>query len=163
MIEIGSELPEATLLKLDADGGPESVQLSTYTKGRKVVLFGLPGAFTRTCTAAHVPSFMRVMDGLKAKGVDEVICLAVNDPFVMDAWADSTGGATAGITFLGDASGDFTKAIGMGFDAPPVGFFGRSKRYSMLIEDNKVSIFNVDGNPGECNMSAGETMLDEMG
>lgn len=161
MIEIGSTVPEATLLRLNAEGGPESVELSSFTKGRKVVLFALPGAFTRTCTAAHVPSFIRVIDQLKEKGVDDVLCVAVNDPFVMGAWGDSTGATAAGIHMLGDADGSFTKAIGMGFDAPPVGFFGRSKRLSMLLEDGVVKVLNTD-TPGECTMTAGEAMLDEM-
>ena len=163
MIEIGSHLPEATLLRLGADGGPESVALSSLTKGRTVVIFGLPGAFTRTCSAAHVPSFIRTKDQLAAKGVQDIICVSVNDPFVMGAWAESTGAGAAGIHMLGDADGSFTRALGLSFDAPPVGLLGRSKRYAMLVEDNEVKILNVDGSPGECNLSAGETMVDEIG
>jgi peroxiredoxin len=162
MIEIGSTLPEATLLRRGADGGPESIDLHTLTKGRKVVIFGLPGAFTRTCSAAHVPSFMRVKDQLAAKGVDDVICVAVNDPFVMGAWSDSTGAGDAGLHMLGDADGAFTKAMGLDFDAPPAGFHGRSKRYAMLVEDNTVKVLSIDANPGECNLSAGEAMLEAL-
>ena len=161
MIEIGADLPEATLLRMGAEG-PESVALSSLTKGRKVVLFGLPGAFTGTCTSAHVPSFLRVQDKLREKGVDDVICVSVNDVFVMDAWSESTGAKAAGMMMVGDGDGSFTKSIGMDFDAPPVGLFGRSKRYSMLVEDNKVVIFNLEDSPGECNITAGESMLDEM-
>lgn len=160
-IKTGETLPEATLLMMGADG-PTSVSLRDKTKGRKVVLFGLPGAYTGTCSTAHVPSFIRTKDGFAGKGVDEIICVAVNDPFVMEAWSKDTGGKEAGISFLGDADGAFTAAIGMDFTAPPVGFHGRSKRYSMLVEDGVVSILNEEGSPGECEISAGETLLDAL-
>ena len=160
-ITTGDTLPDATLLRMGTDG-PEAVQLSSLTNGRKVVIFGLPGAFTGTCSTAHVPSFMRTLDGFKAKGVDEVICLAVNDPFVMDAWSKDTGAGSAGITMLGDAQSEFTTAIGMDFTAPPVGFVARSKRYSMLVDNGVVQILNEEGSPGECEISAGETLLEAM-
>ena len=157
-ISTGATLPDATLLRMGADG-PEEVQLSSLTKGRKVALFGLPGAFTGTCTTAHVPSFMRTIGDFRAKGVEEVICIAVNDPFIMDAWGKSTGAAEAGIVMLGDATSEFTKAIGMNFTAPPVGFYDRSKRYAMLVDDGVVTVLNEEGSPGECEISAGETLL----
>ena len=160
-ISTGATLPDATLLRLGAEG-PEAVQLSSLTKGRKVVIFGLPGAYTGTCSTAHVPSFMRTIEGFRAKGIEDVICIAVNDPFVMDAWGKSTGATAAGIVMLGDASAEFTKAIGMNFTAPPVGFYDRSKRYSMLVDDGVVSILNEEGSPGECEISAGETLLDQV-
>jgi peroxiredoxin len=157
-IATGDRLPNATLLQIGADG-PEGVQLADKLTGRKVVIFGLPGAYTGTCSTAHVPSFMRVIGDLKAKGVDEVICVAVNDPFVMQAWGEATGASAAGITMLGDAASELTTAIGMNFSAPPVGFADRSKRYSMLVEDGVVTILNAEDNPGECEISAGETLL----
>lgn len=157
-ISTGATLPDATLLRMGADG-PEEVQLSSLTKGRKVAIFGLPGAYTGTCTTAHVPSFMRTIGEFKAKGVDDVICIAVNDPFIMDAWGKSTGAAEAGIVMLGDAAAEFTKAIGMEFTAPPVGFYDRSKRYSMLVDDGVVTALNPEASPGECEISAGETLL----
>lgn len=160
-IETGDTLPDATLLSIGADG-PQPVALAEKTSGRKVAIFGVPGAYTGTCTNAHVPSFIRSMDALKEKGVDEVICVSVNDPFVMDAWGDSTGAKAAGITMLGDADGSFTKAIGMDWSAPPVGFFGRSQRYSMLVEDGKVTILNPESGPGECDISAGETLVSQL-
>lgn len=160
-ISTGETLPDATLLRMGAQG-PEAVQLSSLTSGRKVVIFGLPGAYTGTCSTAHVPSFMRTKDAFAAKGVDEVICLAVNDPFVMDAWSKDTGAGAAGITMLGDAQSEFTTAIGMDFTAPPVGFVSRSKRYSMLVDNGVVQILNEEGSPGECEISAGETLLDAM-
>ena len=158
----GTALPDATLLRM-GDDGPEEIALSSLTAGRKVVIFGLPGAYTGTCTTAHVPSFIRTMDAFRDKGVDEVICIAVNDPFVMKAWGEATGATAAGVTMLSDASGDFAAAIGMDFTAPPVGFFGRSKRYSMLVDDGTVSILNEEASPGECEISAGETLLAQVG
>ncbi|HBD91421.1 MAG TPA: peroxiredoxin, partial [Gemmobacter sp.] len=103
-ISAGSTLPEASLLVFGANG-PEKLDLADKVKGRKVVIFGLPGAYTGTCTTAHVPSFMRTKDAFAAKGVDEIICVSVNDPFVMKAWGESTGATEAGITFAGDADG----------------------------------------------------------
>lgn len=158
-ISVGDTLPEATLLRVGGDG-PESVELGPKLKGRKVVIFGLPGAFTRTCTAAHMPSFIRTKGAFEEKGVDEIICISVNDPFVMDAWGDSTGGTEAGITLLADAAADFTKAIGLNFTAPPVGFFDRSQRYALYAEDGVVKVLHVEEGPGVCEASAGEALLE---
>ena len=160
-IRTGDTLPDATLLVLGANG-PEEVALADKLKGRKVVIFGLPGAYTGTCSTAHVPSFMITYDDFKAKGVDEIICVAVNDPFVMKAWGDATGASEVGITMLGDAHSAFTTAIGMEFSAPPAGFINRSKRYAMLVEDGVVSILNAEENAGVCEISAGETLLEAM-
>ncbi len=160
-ISIGDTLPDATLLKMGAEG-PERVQLSSLTEGRKVVIFALPGAYTGVCTTAHVPSFMRVADDLRGKGIEDIICISVNDPFVMKNWSDSTGAADAGIAMLGDASAEFTKAIGMDFSAPPVGLIDRSKRYSMVVDNGKVTHLNAEGSPGECEISAGETLRDQL-
>ncbi|MEO0676870.1 MAG: peroxiredoxin [Pseudomonadota bacterium] len=160
-ISVGDTLPEASFLRIGS-AGPESVSVSELVKGKKVVIFGLPGAYTGTCTTAHVPSFMRTIGAFKEKGVDDVICVAVNDPFVMDQWGKDTGAADAGIVMLGDAASDFTLAIGMDFDAPPVGFKSRSKRYSMLVEDGVVTVLNAESNPGECEISAGETLLEQV-
>ena len=154
----GTKLPDAMLCRMGADG-PETVQLADLLAGRKVVIFGLPGAYTGTCSTSHVPSFMRTFEAFKAKGVDDVICLSVNDPFVMGAWSKDTGAGDAGILMLGDPASEFTKAVGMDFDAPPVGFVSRSKRYSMLVDDGVVTILNLEGSPGECQISAGETLL----
>ena len=139
-ISVGDTLPQATLLQL----------------------FGLPGAYTGTCSTAHVPSFIRTKGDFDAKGVDEIICVSVNDPFVMQAWGEATGATEAGLTFLGDADGSFTKAIGMDFDAPPAGLHGRSKRYAMLVEDGVVKVLNEEASPGTCEISSGETLLDAL-
>lgn len=155
----GDKLPEAELMHFDGQS-PQTVQLSELLAGKRAVLFGVPGAFTRTCTAAHVPSFIRTKDGFSAKGIDLVICVSVNDPFVMKAWAESTGAEDAGITMLADPSSAFIGELGLAFDGPPVGFYGRSKRFAMLVNDGIVEVLQVEDSPGECSVSAGEALLD---
>jgi cytochrome c peroxidase len=142
--------------------GPEPVALADKVKGRKVVIFAVPGAFTPTCHSAHVPSFVRTKDQFDAKGVDEIICVSVNDPFVMKAWGEATGATAAGITMLADPQSEFTKAIGMDFDAPPAGLMGRSLRYAMIADDGKVSVMQAEENPGVCDVSGGESLLDAL-
>jgi len=159
-ISIGDTLPDATLI--GTGDKPEPVKMADKVKGRKVVIFGLPAAFSGTCSTAHVPSFLRNRDKLAERGVDEVICVSVNDYFVMKAWDEETGASKGGITFLADGTAEFTKAIGMNFTAPPVGFVDRSRRYAMLVEDGKVTLLNVEESPGQCELSAAETLLDRM-
>jgi glutaredoxin/glutathione-dependent peroxiredoxin len=158
-ITTGAKLPDATLLRM-GDAGAEAVSLAAKLKGRKVVIFGLPGAYTGTCSTAHVPSFIRTASKLAEKGVDEIICVSVNDPFVMKAWGEATGATAAGITMLGDADASFSRAIGMTFDVPHLGFFARSKSYSLLAEDGVVTQFNPETGTG-CEISAGEHLLSQ--
>ncbi|MEM7520962.1 MAG: peroxiredoxin [Pseudomonadota bacterium] len=160
-IAAGDMLPDATLVQMGAEG-PAPVQMADKMKGRKVVIFAVPGAYTPTCHSAHVPSFVRTKDQFDEKGVDEIICVACNDPFVMQAWGEATGAAAAGITMLADAQSEFTKAIGMDFDAPPAGLIGRSKRYAMLVDDGKVSVLQAEENPGVCDVSGGEALLESI-
>lgn len=157
-LTVGEKLPAATLLQIGANG-PESVDLAALTAGRKVVIFAVPGAYTGVCTTAHVPSFIRTKPQFDAKGVDEILCVSVNDPFVMAAWGEATGATAAGITLLADAEAAFTKAIGMAFSAPPVGLIDRSARYAMLVEDGVVKVLNREESPGVCELSAGEGLL----
>lgn len=158
-ISTGETLPDATMMVMGAEG-PEGVALKDKFAGRKVVIFGLPGAYTGTCSTAHVPSFIRTVDAFKAKGVDEVICVSVNDPFVMDAWGKATGAEEAGIAMLGDSEAVFTKAIGMDFSAPPVGLIDRSLRYALYAEDGVVKVLQQEENPGVCDVSGGEALLE---
>ena len=158
-ISVGDKLPAATLTRL-GDNGPEEVDLGALTAGRKVVLFAVPGAYTPTCHSAHVPSFIRTKDAFAGKGVDEIICVSVNDPFVMKSWGEATGANEAGITMLADAQSALTTAIGMNFDAPPAGLMARSKRYAMLVEDGTVTVLHAEASPGECEISAGEGLLE---
>lgn len=153
----GDKLPEGTLLQMTQDG-PAAVDLAQYATGR-VAIFALPGAYTGTCSTQHVPSFIRTADQFRAKGVDRIVCVSVNDPFVMGAWAKDTGADKAGLTFLSDADGAFTEAMGMAFDAPPAGLFGRSKRYAMLVEDGTITALEVEESPGQCSISGGESLL----
>lgn len=156
-LSVGGRLPEADLVTMGAEG-PETVSLSARLKGRKVVVFGLPGAFTGPCTTAHIPSFIRTADAFRAKGVAEIICISVNDPFVLKAWGEATGATKAGITHLGDAEGKLTHALGMEFTAPQIGLIGRSNRYALVLEDGRITHANID-KPGECNISTGEALL----
>jgi peroxiredoxin len=157
-ISTGDRLPAATLMKM-GEKGPEPVDLGSRLAGRKVVLFAVPGAFTPTCHSAHVPSFLRTRDALAEKGIDEVICVAVNDPFVMGAWDAATGAGAGGITMLADPEAAFTKAVGMDFSAPPAGLVDRSARYAMIVEDGVVTLLHRDENPGTCEATAGEALL----
>jgi peroxiredoxin len=159
-ISVGGRLPDAHFVTMTAEG-PAMVDLSARLKGRKVVLFALPGAFTGTCSTIHMPSFVRTADALRAKGVDEIICLSVNDPFALNAWGEATGATKAGITLMGDADGSFTKAVGMDFTAPQIGLYGRSNRYALVLEDGVVTVANIDA-PGVCDISAGEALLETL-
>jgi len=157
-ISVGDTLPEATLIKL-GDKGPEPVSLQDLARGRKLVLFAVPGAFTPTCHSAHVPSFIRTKDQFTAKGVDEIICVSVNDPFVMKAWGEATGATSAGVTMLADADSGFTKAMGLAFSAAPAGLMDRSKRYALYAEDGVVKQLHLEESPGTCEISGGEALL----
>lgn len=156
-LSIGERLPDATFVRMGKDG-PETVVLADRLKARKVVVFGLPGAFTGPCSTAHMPSFIRTAEAFRKKGVEEIICVAVNDPFVLQAWGEATGATAAGITLLGDADGSFTKALKMGFTAAHLGLIGRSNRYALMLEDGIITAANID-KPGECNISTGEQLL----
>jgi len=158
-ISTGDQLPQATLLRIGDNGRPEAVALDDLTKGRKVIVFGLPGAFTPTCSSAHLPSFIRTRAQFTDKGVDEIICVSVNDPFVMAAWAQASGADEGGVTLLADPASEFTTAIGMNFDFPPSGFHGRSIRYALLVEDGGVKIVQTEESPTACEATAGEGLL----
>jgi peroxiredoxin len=156
-IKIGDELPEATLRLVTADG-PKPVKSSEFFGGRKVVLFGLPGAFTPTCHKNHLPGFLTEEAAFKAKGVDEIALTSVNDHFVLDAWQKATG-ATGHIAFLADGSGEFAKALGLEFDASAGGLGLRSRRYSMLIENGVVKQLNIEESPGKADLSGAAHLL----
>lgn len=158
-LSVGDKLPAASLGRLGANG-PEQVDLNTIIAGKKVVIFALPGAFTPTCSSAHMPSFIRTADELRAKGIAEIICISVNDIFVMKAWADTTGATDAGIHCLADGDSALTKAIGMDYSAPQAGMMSRSKRYAMIANDGTVTALNIDEVRGVCNLSTGEAILD---
>lgn len=161
MISVGDTLPEATFMVF-SDKGPESVDLGPKLKGRKVVMFGLPGAFTRGCSMTHLPSFIRTRQAMADKGVDEVICVSVNDPFVMTAWGQQSGAAEAGITMLADPMAEFTKAIGLAFSAPVVGLYDRCQRFALMAEDGVVKVLNLEEEAGACKLTVGEELLEQI-
>ncbi len=158
-IKVGDKLPAATFLVMGKDG-PEPVASGDYFKGRKIVLFGVPGAFTPTCSAQHLPSYVQNIDALKAKGADAVACVAVNDVFVMDAWGKATG-ATGKVDLLADGSGEFAKAAGLVFDLTAKGLGVRNQRFSAIVDDGKVTALNIE-EPGEYCVSGGDSILDQL-
>lgn len=157
-LAVGDKLPAATFVEMGPDG-VRQVSVDDVFAGRKVAFFAVPGAYTGVCSTRHVPSFMRVAAALREKGVDDIVCIAVNDPFVLDAWGKDTGGTEAGLRFLGDPGSDFVRATGLDFDFHERGFYGRAKRFAGLAEDGVVKVLNVEASPGECELSAGETLL----
>jgi glutaredoxin/glutathione-dependent peroxiredoxin len=166
-IKVGDRLPAGTLseyIEVETAGcalGPNEFKVEDLTKGKKVVIFGLPGAFTPTCSAKHVPSYLANLDKLKAKGVDEVVCMSVNDAFVMGAWARDHKSAGK-IRMMGDGSATFTKALGLELDLTAKGFGVRCQRFSMLVDDGVVKTLNIEG-PGKFEVSDGDTMLKQLG
>ena len=160
-ISVGDTLPNATLSTMGPEG-QQIVELESLSKGRKIVLFGLPGAFTGTCDRAHLPSFMRTAEGFQAKGVQEIICIAVNDPFVMQRWEESSGAGEAGITMLADPQSELTKALGLNFDVPSLGFFNRCQRFALLAEDGVVQVLNLEEVAGTCSLTTGEELLEKI-
>ncbi|MGB3166949.1 MAG: peroxiredoxin [Alteraurantiacibacter sp.] len=157
-ISKGDTLPDATLAKATAEG-PEQVQASEFFKGRKVALFAVPGAFTPTCSARHLPGFVEKADELKAKGVDEIACTSINDAFVLNAWKDANGASD--VTMLADGNGDFAKALGLDADFAGYGMGTRSQRYSMIVDNGVVTELNVEG-PGEFGVSSAEHLCGQL-
>lgn len=157
-ISVGDRIPQVTLTKATADG-PQPVDSTEYFGGKTVALFAVPGAYTPTCSARHLPSFVDKADALKSKGIDEIACISVNDPFVMAAWNDSDG--SSDITMLADGNGDFAESVGLSMDASKFGMGKRSQRYSMLVKDGVVEQLNVEG-PGEYGVSSAEHLLEQM-
>jgi peroxiredoxin len=156
-IAIGSRLPEATFRVMTPSGAATKTSAEIFD-GKRVALFAVPGAFTPTCNNTHLPSFLHNIEAFKAKGIDTVACTAVNDVFVLDAWAKATG-AQDKILFLADGNGDFARALGLDMDGSGIGFGTRSKRYAMLVDDGVVTALNVEETPGKAEQSAAEVLL----
>ena len=159
-ISVGEMLPEATLTTMTSEG-PSPMTVKDLTAGRKVVLFAVPGAFTPTCHKKHLPGFLTHADAIKAKGVDTIACVSVNDVFVMDAWGKQSGD-DGKIMLLADGNGDFTKAIGLDVDASGFGMGTRSQRYSMIIDDGRVTSLHVEPKSGQADESGAEAILAEL-
>ena len=157
-IQVGDRLPDVPLAIASADG-PQPTTSGDYFKGRKVALFAVPGAFTPTCSARHLPSFVEKADELKARGIDEIACISVNDPFVMGAWGQRDGSQE--ITMIADGNGAFAEATGLVMDGSKFGMGQRSQRYSMIVNDGVVEQLNVEA-PGEYRASSAEYLLDQL-
>jgi len=165
-IKVGDRLPEGQVqefIEVEGNGcsiGPNTFKVQDQVKGKKVAIFGLPGAFTPTCSAKHVPSYLQNLDKLKAKGIDEVWCFAVNDPFVMGAWARDQK-ASGKIRFMGDGSAEYTRKLGLDLDLNARGLGTRCQRFSMIVDDGVVKSLNVEA-PGKYEVSDAETMLGQL-
>jgi peroxiredoxin len=155
-IKVGDKVPSATLKQMTKEG-PKDVSTDELFKGKKVVIFGLPGAFTPTCSAKHVPGYVTNIDALRAKGVDAVACVSVNDVFVMGAWGKDQK-AEDKVMMLADGNGDFAKAIGLVMDGSKFGMGSRSQRYAMVVDDGVVKTLNVEA-PGAFDVSSAEAIL----
>jgi peroxiredoxin len=156
-IKAGDRVPAATFKQLSASG-IANIDTTTLLKGKKVVLFGLPGAYTPVCSASHLPGFVAKAAELKAKGIQEIACISVNDPFVMQAWGKEHG-AEGKVTMLADADGAFTRAIGLSLDLPDFGLSGRSERYSMVVDDGIVKSINVEKSVLDHGISSAATCM----
>ncbi|WP_164114911.1 peroxiredoxin [Sphingorhabdus sp. Alg239-R122] len=158
MISQGDKLPSANLVKA-TENGPEQVATDDYFAGRKVALFSVPGAFTPTCSAKHLPGFVEKAEELKAQGVEEIACTAVNDAFVMNAWKDAAG--SEAVTMLADGNADFVKQLGLEMDGSGFGMGTRGQRFSMVVNDGMVEQLHVEA-PGDFKVSSAEYMLENM-
>lgn len=157
-IAVGDKLPDVKLTKA-TENGPEAVQAADYFKGKRVALFSVPGAFTPTCSAKHLPGFVEKAGELKAKGIDEIACTAVNDAFVMGAWGKASG--SDDVTMLADGNGEFAQAVGLTMDGSGFGLGQRGQRFSMVVNGGVVEQLNVEG-PGEFKVSSAEHMLGQL-
>ena len=158
-IKVGDKLPNVTLTQATAEG-PKPVQSDEYFKGKRVALFAVPGAFTPTCSAKHLPGFKQLAGEIKGKGVDEIACLSVNDAFVMKAWGEDQA-VGDDIVMLGDGNGDFTKALGLELNASKFGMGSRSQRYSLIANDGVVEMLNVEA-AGEFRVSSADYLLEAL-
>ena len=159
-LQVGKELPSINLKMLTLKG-IQDISAEEIFKGKKVALFAVPGAFTPTCSNIHLPSFSEHIQALKAAGVDEIYCLAVNDPFVLEAWKKATS-IHDDIQMLSDGNCDFTRQVGMELDGRGAGLGWRSKRYSLVADDGVVTILNIEPSPSECHISDGKSLLNQL-
>jgi len=158
-VKVGDTLPLEIKVKEMGESGPKDVTIGELTRGKRIVLFAVPGAFTPTCSNKHLPGYVNGVAGLKGKGVDEIACISVNDAFVMDAWGKAQG-TTGKVRMLADGNGDFTRAVGLSLDASGFGMGSRSQRYAMVVKDGKVEQLHVEPGPGlnvsSCEFVAGK-------
>ncbi len=160
-IAAGERVPEVTLYEMTGEG-PAPISSTEIFGGKKIALFGVPGAFTPTCHKSHMPSFVNTADQLRAKGVDEIICMTVNDPFVAAEWGKVTGADQAGIRIVCDSLAEFARATALDFDASARGLGVRCRRFSALVDDGEIKVIKIDASPGEAIRSVGEVLLDQI-
>ena len=160
-ISVGEKIPEANLMVI-GENGPEYISLLKEISGTNAVIFGVPGAFTPTCNNSHLPSFVNNLPALKEKGVKKVICISVNDPFVLRAWEKSMKIDRDSIMLLGDPRGEFIAKIGMEFSAEGAGLLNRSKRFTILSVNGVVKTVEVESNPGVCDTTSAETLMSKL-
>ncbi len=158
-IQQGDRVPNTTFVKV-TEAGPDAIESDSYFAGRKVAIFSVPGAFTPTCSAKHLPGFVEKADELKAKGIDEIACTAVNDAFVMGAWGKASG-VEGKVTMLADGNGGFPKALGLEMDGSKFGMGTRGQRFSMIVNDGVVEQLNVEA-PGQFEVSSADYMLGQL-
>ncbi|MBL4619889.1 MAG: peroxiredoxin [Marinicaulis sp.] len=158
-ISVGDKIPDVSVM-VASENGPEQVQTSELLGAGKVALFSLPGAFTPTCSAKHLPGFVEKADAFKSKGVDKIVCMSVNDAFVMGAWADSQN-ASGTVEMLADGNGDFARALGLTMDGTGFGMGERAQRFSVIIENGVVKELNIE-EPGAFDVSSAEHMLGQL-
>eukprot|EP00238_Polyblepharides_amylifera_P005363 CAMPEP_0196577190 /NCGR_PEP_ID=MMETSP1081-20130531/6296_1 /TAXON_ID=36882 /ORGANISM="Pyramimonas amylifera, Strain CCMP720" /LENGTH=246 /DNA_ID=CAMNT_0041896041 /DNA_START=113 /DNA_END=853 /DNA_ORIENTATION=+ len=156
-LSVGDRIPASELAYFDSEGGKHTVNLAEICAGKKVVLFAVPGAFTPTCSLKHVPGFITNADAIKAKGVDTIACVSVNDPYVMDVWAKSVGSGNK-VMMLADGGAVFTRALGVDMDKTNKGLGVRSRRYSMIVEDGEVKVLNLEDGGGLTSSGAEEIL-----
>ena len=158
-IQVGDHIPNVTLMKATSEG-PQPVDTESFFAGRKVAIFSVPGAFTPTCAARHLPGFVEKADELRAKGVDEVACVSVNDAFVMGAWGQQAG-AEGKVTMLADGNGELAEAVGLTMDGSKFGMGRRGQRWSAIVDDGVVRELNVE-EPGAFSVSSAEFLLNQL-
>lgn len=160
-ISPGEKIPNVTLFEI-GESGPTAVESDSVLKGKKVAMFGVPGAYTPTCHLKHMPSFTQNADKLRAAGIDEIVCVSVNDPFVMKEWGASTGATDAGIRVLGDSRSELAKAMDISMDGSAVGLVDRMLRFAAIVDDGEVKVMNLEEAPGQMEASSAEKLLEAL-